>query len=140
MAAGFHNIHFVDNAFNLPLGYAKELCRKILGRRLGINVWCLVYRKWIDGELVRLMARIDCREISLGFESGSNRMLGSLHKEFTAEEVRAVSKLFAEAAIQRRGFLLLGGPGETRQTVEESLGFADSLGLDALKIIVGLRI
>jgi radical SAM superfamily enzyme YgiQ (UPF0313 family) len=140
VAAGFHNIHFVDNVFNLPLPYAKELCRKILERGLDINVWCLVYPKWIDGELVQLMARIGCREISLGFESGSSRMLRSLRKEFTVVEVRTVSKMFAEAGIERRGFLLLGGPGETRETVEESLRFADFLGLDALKITVGLRI
>jgi radical SAM superfamily enzyme YgiQ (UPF0313 family) len=38
------------------------------------------------------------------------------------------------------GFLLLGGPGETRETVEESLAFADSLRLEALKTTVGIRI
>jgi len=97
VTAGFCNIHFVDSTFNFPLAYAKELCRRIIERGLGINVWCLVYPKWIDGELVRLMARIGCREIGLGFESRSSRMLGSLHKGFTAEEVRAVSKMFAEA-------------------------------------------
>jgi hypothetical protein len=48
--------------------------------------------------------------------------------------------MFADAGIFRRGFLLLGGPGETRESVEESLTFADSLHLDALKITVGVRI
>jgi radical SAM superfamily enzyme len=38
------------------------------------------------------------------------------------------------------GFLLLGGPGETKESVEESVAFVDSLGLDAMKITVGLRI
>jgi hypothetical protein len=38
------------------------------------------------------------------------------------------------------GFLLLGGPGETRKSVEESLGFADALKLEALKITIGIRI
>jgi hypothetical protein len=38
------------------------------------------------------------------------------------------------------GFLMLGGPGETRKTVEESLAFADSLALEALKITMGIRI
>jgi hypothetical protein len=38
------------------------------------------------------------------------------------------------------GFLLLGGPGETKETVEESLSFVDSLPLDALKITIGIRI
>jgi len=139
-AAGFHNFHFVDNTFNLPPAYAKDLCRRVIEKGLDINVWCIVYPKWIDGELVRLMARLGCREISLGFESGSGRILQSLHKRFTVEEVRVASKMFADAGIQRRGFLLLGGPGETRDSVEESLQFADSLHLDALKITVGLRI
>jgi len=67
-------------------------------------------------------------------------MLGSFHKRFTIEEVRTVSKMFADAGIFRRGFLLLGGPGESRESVEDSLQFADSLNLDALKITVGLRI
>jgi radical SAM superfamily enzyme YgiQ (UPF0313 family) len=48
--------------------------------------------------------------------------------------------MFADAGIFRRGFLMLGAPGETRESVEESLSFADSLRLDALKITVGLRI
>jgi radical SAM superfamily enzyme YgiQ (UPF0313 family) len=38
------------------------------------------------------------------------------------------------------GFLLLGGPGETRESVEESLAFADSLELSSLKITAGIRI
>jgi radical SAM superfamily enzyme YgiQ (UPF0313 family) len=67
-------------------------------------------------------------------------MLRSLNKRFDKREVSAVSKRFAEAGIERMGFLLLGGPGETKGSVEESLSFADSLHLETLKITVGLRI
>jgi len=140
VSSGFTNFNFVDNTFNLPPYYAKELCRKIVERGLAINLWCIIYPKWVDRELVELMARAGCREISLGFESGSDRTLASLNKRFKIEEVRTVGKMFADAGIFRRGFLLLGGPGETRESVEESLAFADSLHLDALKITVGLRI
>jgi radical SAM superfamily enzyme YgiQ (UPF0313 family) len=140
VSQGFTNFHFVDNTFNLPPSYAKQLCREILRRGLAINLWAIIYPRSIDRELVDLMARVGCREISLGFESGCNRMLARLNKRFTTEDVRTVAKMFAEAGIFRRGFLLLGGPGETRESVEESLAFADSLNLDALKITVGLRI
>ena len=136
----FTNLNFVDNTFNLPPDYAKELCRKILERGLAINFWCIIYPKWVDSELVELMAQAGCREISLGFESGSNPMLASLNKMFNAGEVKTVAKMFQGAGIFRRGFLLLGGPGETRESVEESLAFADSLNLDALKVTVGVRI
>ena len=137
---GFRNFHFVDNTFNLPPNYAKEICRRIIELDLDLNLWCIIYPKWIDRELAQLMARAGCREVSLGFESGSDRILGLFNKRFKIEEVRAVSKIFAEVGIQRRGFLLLGGPGETRESVEESLDFADSVNLDALKITVGLRV
>ncbi len=136
----FTNLNFVDNTFNLPPDYAKELCRKILERGLAINFWCIIYPKWVDSELVELMTQAGCREISLGFESGSNPMLASLNKMFNAGEVKTVAKMFQGAGIFRRGFLLLGGPGETRESVEESLAFADSLNLDALKVTVGVRI
>jgi len=139
-SSGFTNFNFVDNTFNLPPDYAKELCRKILERGLAINFWCIIYPKWIDSELVELMTRAGCREISLGFESGSNSMLARLNKMFNAGEVKTVAKMFQEAGIFRRGFLLLGGPGETWESVEESLAFADSLNLDAMKVTVGVRI
>jgi radical SAM superfamily enzyme YgiQ (UPF0313 family) len=138
--SGFTNFNFVDNTFNLPPCYTEELCWKIVERGLAINFWCIIYPKWIDSKLVKLMARAGCREISIGMESGSDHMLTSLNKRFNSEEVRMVARMFADAGICRRGFLLLGGPGETQESVEESLAFADSLNLDALKVTVGVRI
>jgi radical SAM superfamily enzyme YgiQ (UPF0313 family) len=137
---GFCNFHFVDNTFNLPLSYAKELCKKIIEAKLGIDWWSIVYPKWVDIELAELMAKAGCTQVSLGFESGSDRVLAQLGKRFNSAEVKAVSEMFADVGIKRHGFLLLGGPGETRETVEESLAFAGSLCLDGLKITVGLRI
>lgn len=137
---GFAHFHFVDNTFNLPPSYAKELCRKLIDAELGLDWWAIIYPKWVDAELSGLMAKAGCTQVSLGFESGSETMLPQLNKRFSCREVRDISETLAGVGIQRYGFLLLGGPGETRETVEESLGFADSLHLDALKITVGLRI
>jgi radical SAM superfamily enzyme YgiQ (UPF0313 family) len=137
---GCRNFNFVDNVFNLPPDYAKTLCRQVIQAELGLHLWCLIYPKWIDAELVELMGRAGCRQISFGFESGSEEMLRSLNKRFDRKEVSTVSRMFAEEGIERMGFLLLGGPGETKDSVEESLSFADSLNLETLKITVGLRI
>ncbi len=137
---GFRYFHFVDNTFNLPPSYAKDLCRKLIEAELDLDWWGIIYPKWVDAELAELMARAGCTQVSLGFESGSDTMLPQLNKRFTCVEVRGISRMLAGVGIQRYGFLLLGGPGETRETVEESLEFADSLHLDALKITIGLRI
>jgi len=86
------------------------------------------------------MAAAGCRQISLGFESGSEQVLRSLNKRFLPEDVRTISAMFANNGIERMGFLLLGAPGETKKSVEESLSFADSLQLDALRLTAGVRI
>ena len=93
-----------------------------------------------DDELVHLMSAAGCKQISLGFESGSEKMLKNLNKHYTLQDIRTTSALFADHGIERMGFLLLGGPGETQETVEESLAFADSLQLDTLKVTIGIRI
>ncbi len=137
---GFRNFWFVDNTFNLPPSYAKDLCRMLIAADLGLDWWGIVYPKFVDPELAKLMAKAGCSQVSLGFESGSDVILPLLNKRFNSAEVRQVSESFADVGIKRNGFLLLGTRGETQKTVEESLEFADSLHLDLLKVTVGLRI
>jgi radical SAM superfamily enzyme YgiQ (UPF0313 family) len=138
--AGFRRFHFVDNLFNLPPSYSLALCDEISERDLGISWRAIVYPGRLSPELVASMERAGCTEVSLGFESGSDPVLRSMNKKFGAGEVRRASDMFRDHGIRRMGFLLFGGPGETRQTVEESLAFADSLGLDSLRITIGIRI
>jgi radical SAM superfamily enzyme YgiQ (UPF0313 family) len=138
--AGFRKFYFTDNTFNIPSSYASELCQKLITSKLEISWMCILYPWEIKEPLVRDMARAGCREVSLGFESGSQRMLRNMNKKFTVNEVRRTSGLLKKHGIRQMGFLLLGGPGETKSSVEESLAFADSLPLDAVKITVGIRI
>ena len=138
--AGHANFFFVDNTFNIPLAYAKSICRQILERKLDMHWQAIIYPKNVDEELVELMAATGCRQISLGFESGSEQMLKNLNKQFTLKDVRTTSAMFADHGIERMGFLLLGGPGETMESVEESLAFAESLKLETLRLTAGIRI
>jgi hypothetical protein len=60
--------------------------------------------------------------------------------QFQPGEVREISQRLAAHGIRRMGFLLLGGPDETKESVDESLAFAWSLGLEMLKVSVGIRL
>jgi radical SAM superfamily enzyme YgiQ (UPF0313 family) len=137
---GFRKIFFVDNTFNVPSDYAKDICRKIITRGLNICWRCILYPGKINEELIGLMTDSGCEEVSLGFESGSERILRNMNKKFDPREVRRVSEIFARHGIRQLGFLMLGGPGETRESALESLTFADSLPLDQLKVTSGIRI
>jgi radical SAM superfamily enzyme YgiQ (UPF0313 family) len=138
--AGFKNFFFVDNTFNFPPSYARELCDRLIERNLRIQWRSILYPWQIDEDLIERIAMAGCVEVSLGFESGSKKILRSLNKRFRPEEVRSISEMLDRFEIGRIGFLLLGGPGETRETVEESFEFADSLELEAMKITTGIRI
>ncbi len=137
---GIKQFYFVDNTFNLPPSYAKTLCSEMVEADLEIAWRCILYPTRVDEKLVRLMAKAGCKEVSIGFESGSTLILDSMNKKFTQDDVRSACDLMAKFRIKRMGFLLLGGPGETRETTLESLRFADSLNLESLKITVGIRI
>ena len=137
---GFRELYFVDNTFNVPSTYAKQLCREIIAADLGLDWWAIVYPKWVDSELVDLMAKAGCTQVSLGFESGSEPVMRQLNKRFNCSEVATIAAMFRDGGVKRNGFLLLGAPGETKDSVEESLAFADGLRLDALKLTVGIRI
>jgi radical SAM superfamily enzyme YgiQ (UPF0313 family) len=138
--AGVKCFHFVDNVFNLPLSHAKEICTRLIDRDLKISWRCILYPGKVDSELADLMAKAGCVEASLGFESGCERILRAMNKRFSVQDVRLASAALNRSGVWHMGFLLLGGPGETRESVEQSLAFADSLDLDALKITIGVRI
>jgi radical SAM superfamily enzyme YgiQ (UPF0313 family) len=138
--AGFRRFYLVDNSFNIPEPHALELCR-LLGELDPLVDWrCILYPEHVSEPLIAAMARAGCKEVALGFESGCQRILQQMNKRYGPDEVRAASDLLLRYGIRRMGFLLLGGPGETRESVEESLAFAASLHLDALRVTVGIRI
>ena len=138
--AGVRQFYFVDNTFNLPPSHAKEICRKLIDHGLEIRWWSILYPAHVDEELVNLMSKAGCAQVSIGFESGSERILKNLNKRFTLKGVRLISEMLSDHGIRKMGFLLFGSPGETWESVEESLTFADSLRLETMKITLGVRI
>jgi radical SAM superfamily enzyme YgiQ (UPF0313 family) len=140
VAKGFRRFFFTDNTFNLPPSYARKLCRRISAEGLDISWNCIIYPVRLDEDLVKDMAHAGCTQVSLGSESGNEQVLRSLNKRFKPDDIRYTSDLFKKYGIARMGFLMLGGPGETKESVEESFAFADSLDLEMLKLVIGIRI
>jgi len=137
---GVRQFHFVDNTFNLPPSHSKAICRTLMEYGLDIRWLSILYPAHVDETLIGLMSKAGCEQVSIGFESGSERILKNLNKRFTVKGVRRISEMLSDHGIRQMGFLLLGSPGETRESVEESLSFADSLKLESLKITLGVRI
>ena len=138
--AGFRRFQFVDNTFNLPPSYAATLCSQLAEAPFDITWRCILYPGNLEERLVKAMAKAGCREVSLGFESGCDGILEEMNKHFKSQDVRHAAKMLSDYGIHTTGFLMLGGPGENKDSVEESLEFVDALNLNALKITLGIRI
>lgn len=114
--------------------YAIDLCNRMADAGLQISWRSILYPGQVGADLVEKMAQSGCVEVSLGMESGSDTILKKMNKRYRTEDVRHASDLLKANGIRRMGFLLLGGLGETRQTVMESLRFADLLRLEMVKV------
>jgi len=67
-------------------------------------------------------------------------MLTNMGKGFTKDDVRTVSSLCAEAGLEAAHYLILGGPGETEETLQEAFAFMDELDPQAVIVMIGVRI
>jgi radical SAM superfamily enzyme YgiQ (UPF0313 family) len=131
---------FVDNIFNMPIRHAKDICEEIASRNLDIEWSGYLNPKFVDDELCRLMAASGCKAIEFGTDSGSPTMMVNLKKEFEAVDLRRASDLCHKYRLKFCHSLIFGGPGETMQTVSETIDLMDELQPTAVIAMTGIRI
>ncbi len=127
---GIRNIRFMDDTFTTNRARLLRLCQGLIERRLGVAWTCLTRVDVVDAEALSLMRRAGCRRIYLGLESGSQRVLDSLHKGLTVEAIREKMAAVRESGIEASAFFIVGAPGETDDDVEQSIRLAIELDLD----------
>jgi radical SAM superfamily enzyme YgiQ (UPF0313 family) len=121
---------FSDNSFNIDLARVNSFCDIIKGKRLRF-LWSTPVRvEKINQELAFKMRKAGCFNVGIGIESANNRILENMCKHLTVEEVTAGIKTFKDAGIEVLGQFVIGSPGDTLQTVKESIDFAKKFGLD----------
>lgn len=137
---GIRHWFFVDNIFNLPMRHAKNICEEIIRRELDIEWSGYLNPKFIDEELCSLMSRSGCKAIEFGTDAGSAIMIESLKKEFDIGDLRRTSKMCHDHNLKFCHSLIFGGPGETKETVAETLALMDELEPTAVIAMTGIRI
>ncbi len=124
---------FEDDTFTVDRARALGICEEILRRGLKITFSVNARADTADIEMFRLMKRAGCRELLVGFESGSQAVLDACHKKITLEQSREFMKTARAAGLAVHGCFVIGLPGETDETAKETLRFALSLGCDTLQ-------
>lgn len=137
---GLTRFYFVDNLFNCPPSYAKSLCRAIIDLNLPLEWGALINPSAPDRELFRLMRQAGGGFMQVGNESGSELVLAQLGKGFGRRQVELTFRFLEEEGILYSCFLLLGGPGETPETVKESVALLEQYRPQMVNLTVGVRI
>ena len=118
---GINFFYISDDTFTLKKSLVIEVCQKILARNLDIT-WVAISRvDRIDEEVLYWMRKAGCIQISFGVESGSEKIRQKLNKKFTTEQIIKAFELTRCYGILPRAYFIYGSPGETRQTIQESV-------------------
>ena len=126
---GVREIDIFDYDFTIDRARTIEICSQIRRRGLDIS-WACRSRVDIDEELLREMKEAGCGRIYFGLESGSPEILKGLNKGIDLDGVRKTIGLTKSLGIKALGFFLIGAPGDTKKTVEQTVKFAKELDLD----------
>ncbi|MBM4312914.1 MAG: radical SAM protein [Deltaproteobacteria bacterium] len=118
------------DTFTADRDYVRELCRTIIERKLRISWTCNSRVDTIDEETLALMKEAGLWMISYGLESADDAILAASRKGITAAQSRRAVEIAHHLGIRTAGHFIFGLPGETRETMAETLAFALSLPLD----------
>lgn len=123
------DVFFHTDTFTLNKKYVMSLCQRLIEEDLGIG-WVSNSRvDTVDEEMVRAMKRAGCWLLSFGIESGSQKILDTSKKKIQLEQSRRAVKTANDAGLMVAGHFILGLPGETEETVRQTIDFARELDL-----------
>ncbi len=127
---GIEDLLFWSEVFNARKDFVLALCDELERRNVRLNWVCSSRVDQVDKETLKRIHQAGCWMISYGIESGCQEILDQSKKEASLEQARNAVSLAKEAGLEVVGHFVLGLPGETRETIKETLRFAKGLGLD----------
>ena len=116
---------FIDDTFNVPKARFKEMLRMMIDNQYGFKWNCFYRSDHGDEEAIELMGKAGCEGVFLGVESGSDAMLEKMNKTARRKDYEAAIPLLRKAGISTYASLIIGFPGETYETVKETIDFIE---------------
>ncbi len=134
--------HLCDCEFNIPISHAEDVCRAIIEAGLGERIRWYTYAnpKPFTDELADLMVRAGCRGIDFGADSGDDKVLRSLGRDFNSDDVRRTAEICHRHGITFMYDLLIGGPAETNESVKRTIDLMKRIEPDRVGVSIGVRV
>jgi hopanoid biosynthesis associated radical SAM protein HpnJ len=124
---------FDDDTFNIQKARTIELCAKLKPLKL---TWSCTSRVTTDYETLKAMKEAGCRLLIVGYESGDQQILKNIKKGATVERARQFTKDCHKLGLVVHGDFIMGLPGETHETIRNTINFAKELDVETIQVSV----
>jgi radical SAM superfamily enzyme YgiQ (UPF0313 family) len=128
----FQQINIADDLFTANQERCLAVCEKILEKKLAINWTSFARVDTVSEKLLSKMKAAGCSAVSFGIESANPAILNTIRKGITIEQIRNAVRMCRRAGIRAYASFILGLPGETPQTIKETVAFAADLQQEGL--------
>jgi len=120
-------IEFVDGVFNLPYDHALAVVKEMNKRGINFSWTCTINPSIVTKELVYYMKKTGCYSVEFGTDSCSNTILKHLNKNYSVADVIRSHNLFDHYGIRVLHCMIIGSPGETKETVIKTMEIMEEL-------------
>jgi anaerobic magnesium-protoporphyrin IX monomethyl ester cyclase len=120
---GAEGISFQDDTLTFNRKRILDICDGIIERNIQLPWGCGTRADTVTKEILAKMQKAHCNEVCFGVESGCQRMRDKLKKRVTTEQCESAIKWAKDAGIFVTVSVILGYPGETKETLQETLDF-----------------
>ncbi len=129
---GYNAMAFPEDIFILNKNRTETICQCL--KELGIIWRCLVRADLVvnyGGAFLKMMAESGCIDISIGVESGSDKILSSINKGESVKTIKTAIRMIQNEGIRVKGFFIVGLPGESQDTLDETRRFLEEMRMDS---------
>jgi radical SAM superfamily enzyme YgiQ (UPF0313 family) len=127
---GVKHVHMYADLFTVNREQVVKLCQLIIQENLGMTWTCNSRVDYVDEEMLQLMGKSGCTYISWGIESANEQILKKAAKGYRLEQAPRALKWAHQAGIKNWGYFIIGLPGETEETIQQTIKFSKVLPLD----------
>ncbi len=124
---GFRQINIADDLFTSNKNHCLKVCDEIIKRGLVIKWTSFARVDTVSVKVLKRMREAGCHTVSFGVESGNREILKRIKKGITLEQVTDAVKMCNEAGVSPHASFILGLPGETPETLKETVDFGEKL-------------
>lgn len=127
---GINYVNMYSDLFTVSRDQVMELCQRMIDEKIDMH-WTSNSRvDYVDEEMLKMMGKAGSFMISWGIESGNEQILKHAHKGANPDKAKRALTWAKQAGIMNWGYFIIGLPGETEQTIQDTIRFAKSLPLD----------